>query len=54
MDHVVRRYVDLVVDTDILLNELNEVLHLVSEQKFDMIGELMAEEFDPLLARTPV
>ena len=52
MDHIVPIYINLVIHVNHLFNELNELSHLLSKQKLDMVVKLFPKQVNPLFARS--
>ena len=50
VNYIILVDVNLIINIDILFNEVDELLHLRTEEKVDLIGELGAQDFNPLFA----
>ena len=49
MDHVILAHINLILYFNHFLNEINELLHLLSEELIDVIFELFAKDLYPVL-----
>ena len=54
VNYIILVDVNLIINIDILFNEVDELLHLCTEEKVDLIRELGAQDFNPLFARALV
>ena len=54
VNYIILVDVNLIINIDIFFNEVDELLHLCTEEKVDLIRELGAQDFNPLFARALV
>ena len=54
VDHIILININLVINVHILFDELNKLLHFLTEQNVNLVGKLGAQYLDPFFTRAPV